>query len=136
MFDRASLIWSYMFSPKYECRYVCQQFINGRWKSVSIAQFSKSKDNIFWMSGAVPRELYNSGIGIYTAVAYLEKFFKTHPNAVVKSGAFLNNTRSFRMTQSIGFKLERQDDNHFESYITKEQFNNDFANRIKKRINL
>ena len=136
MFDRRSMVWSYIFLPKCKCKYVCQRFVNGHWESVSVAHFVKGQNEVYWMSGAIPRELYNSGIGIYAAVAFLDSFFKSHPNAIVKSGAFLSNPRSFRTTTSIGFTLDKKDDNHFENSITKELFNNDFANKIKKRLDL
>jgi hypothetical protein len=54
----------------------------------------------------------------------------------VRSGAFLTNPRSFRTTSSIGFTLDKKDENHFENSITKDLFDNDFANRIKKRLEL
>jgi len=136
VFDRTSLLWRYVFSRSYECRYVCQQYVDNHWHSVAIAHFSKNIDNEYWIAGAVPRRSFNSGIGIYTAVAFINEFFKEHPHAIVKSGSFISNVRAYRTTLSLGFVLDKKDDRHFESSLSKGQFNNEFVNKIRSRINL
>lgn len=135
MFDRKILVWRYLFSPKYECKYICQSLRDGRWKSIALAQISKGEDGVYWLAGAIPKDSFNSGNGLYAAVAIVSEFFKTHPDAVLKSGSFFFNKRAFRTTEAIGFRLEKKDDEHFESSITKEQFDNDFVRKIKNRIN-
>ena len=77
MFDNKRLLWNYIFFYKYERKYICQSNNgNGRWKSIALAHFSKGKNiNEYWIAGAIPKQSFNTGIGIYAAVAFVSEFF-------------------------------------------------------------
>jgi len=137
MFDKKKHVWNYLFSPKCECKYICHILRDGKWKPISFVRFTKGKrDNEYWLAGAIPKKLQNSGKGIYAAVAFITVFFSQHPGAIIKSGSFLFNQRAYKTTLSIGFSLDKKDTSHFESSLTETQFSNDFVHHIKSKIDL
>ena len=105
-------------------------------QKVGVGHFSHSEGNKFEIAGGIPSKLQNSGIGIYSCIAIVNQFFQERPDAIIISCASANNVRSFRLVTSIGFKLIKQDDRHFETFLTREMFHNDFTNSVKLRIGL
>jgi len=132
-------VWKMLlfFSPwRHPYQYVCIAKKNEGERKVAVCHFSHLEGNKFEIAGGIPSKLQNSGIGIYSCIAFVNQFFQERPDAIIISCASANNVRSFRMVTSIGFKLIKQDDRHFETFLTREMFDNDFTNSVKLRIGL
>ena len=137
MFDKRWKIIKYFKPSKNMVKYIAIKEHNGKKTRMGIAKFTrKSLENNFWIAGLVPKKLQDKGVGIYAGIACINELFKKHPDCTVFSASRSSNMRAIRTTTSFGFKVLVQDDRHFESSLTKEQFDNDFVRYIKKRGNI
>lgn len=136
MFDNKRKVVNYFLPWKYKVKYVCMMECDGIKKKIAMAKFSKVKGETYSIAGFVPTKIQNRGYGIYAAVAIINHFFKSFPNAVVRSGSFSFNERAYKTTKSVGFQLDVHDENHFDSTLTSEQFNNDFVRKIMIRAGI
>ena len=137
MFDNKRKMIDYFLPSNYEVKYVVVRENEGVTKKISIMTFMKDKrDGVFWIAGFVPTRMQNKGLGLYGAIASLHELFKLYPQCEVISASYSFNTRSVRVSKSIGFSMYVQDECHFEGSLTKEQFDNEFVFRVKKRLNM
>lgn len=137
MFDSGRNALSYFKPSRFCAKYVAIKEQDGKKEKICIAAFMKdSRKDVCWIAGFVPSKIQNKGFGIYGAVASLNELFKEHPQYTVFSASNASNTRAVRVTSSIGFQVYTQDEKHFESSLTKEQFDNEFVRYIKDRYNI
>ena len=136
MFDDKRRVLGYFLPWKYEAKYICVLENDGVKRKIAMASFSQNHDKTYSIAGFVPTKIQNRGYGIYAAVAIINHFFKSFPEAVVRSGSFSFNERAYRTTKSVGFQLDIQDDKHFDSTLTVDQFDNDFVRKIKIRAGI
>lgn len=127
----------YCLPERGSCRkYVCVIETNGKKSRFAVANLTYGMPNEFWMAGAIPKERFNSGLGVCACVAVINEFFKEFPDSKIISGEFLLNQRSHRLTSALGFQTYYQDDMHSEGYLTKELFDNELVQWIKKRYQI
>lgn len=136
MFDDKRRVLGYFLPWKYEAKYVCLLEHNGVKRKIAMAKFSQNHDKTYSIAGFVPTKIQNRGYGIYSGVAFINHFFNYYPNAIIRSGSFAFNTRAFKTTKCMGFELKAQDENHFDSTLTSEQFDNEFVRTIKSRAGI
>ncbi|MCI6703359.1 MAG: hypothetical protein MR455_08605 [Prevotella sp.] len=137
MFDNKRKVFEYFKPGKFFVKYVVIREINGKKDKIAIVAFARGKrKEDFWIAGFVPTAMQNKGLGIYSGIAGLNELFKIKPSCTAFSASYSHNTRAVRATTSMGFHINVQDDKHFESSLTREQFDNDFVRQIKKRCNI
>lgn len=137
MFDKRWKVIKYFMPSKFMEKYIAIKEENGKRKRLGIGKFiRKNSEDNYWIAGYVPKKHQDKGYGIYAGIACINELFKHHPECTVYSASRSSNTRAVRTTTSFGFKILVEDDKHFESSITKEQFDNDFVRYIKKRSNI
>lgn len=134
MFDNKRGVLKYFLPWTYHCKYIAIMENDGKTKRFSITTFRKdSEKGGYWIAGFVPAKMQNKGLGIYAGITFINEFFKTHPEATILSASRAANVRAFRTTLSMGFQCDVQDNRHFESSLTREQFDNDFVHYMMKR---
>lgn len=136
MFDNIWKTLDYLLPWKYEVKYICIMKDQEKMQKVAIAKFTKETNGVYAIAGFVPTNMQNRGLGIYAGIAVINHFFRSHPNAIIRSCSYAFNERAFKTTKCMGFKLNIQDERHYESILTKEFFDNDFVNKIKERVGI
>lgn len=137
MFDNKRKLIRYILPSKDVIKFVAIREQNGKKKRIGIAQFTKGHiSDSWWIAGFIPTRLQNKGLGVYVGTASINELFKRYPNCTIFSGSFSFNYRAVRTTTSLGFKTYLQDEQHFESSLTKKQFDNEFVRFVKKRCNM
>lgn len=136
MFDNMRGVLRYFMPWTYAVKYVCIIENNQKKKKISIATFTKRKDGLYSIAGFIPTKMQNHGYGIYAGIAYVKTFFESHPNATIYSSSASYNERAYKTTKSMGFQLIIQDERHYASSLTREQFNNEFVKNIIVRAGI
>ena len=137
MFDRRWHVIKYFKPSKNAEKYIAIKEHDGVKTRMGIIRFTRKTDeNNYSIAGFIPKKQQNKGYGIFTAIACIGELFKRHPDCKVLSSSRASNMRAVRTTSSIGFEILVQDDKHFESSLTKDQFDNDFVRYLKKRNNI
>ena len=136
MFDDLPAVFSFCLSRKYEAKFICIREKESEKEKVSMATFSRGKGNEYWFSGAIVERYYNSGIGVYACIAMLDNFFRSHPDCVIRSGVFTENTRSLKMLLKVGFEQVEKSDDGFRLRLTGDAFRNDFVEHLKHRYDI
>ncbi|MDR0754329.1 MAG: GNAT family N-acetyltransferase [Prevotellaceae bacterium] len=87
-------------------------------------------------SGGILAKFFNSGIGLYANIAVLSYMFTVDTNTVIKVYIYKYNQRSLKMAIAIGFQFygETEDENILKLTVSK--FNNQFVNKILKRLEI
>ncbi|MDR2385457.1 MAG: hypothetical protein LBD80_07360 [Tannerella sp.] len=118
-------------------KYIISRENNHRQEDIAFVHFCYNPaSQEYWFSGGIIPHLFNSGLGIYVAVAIISYFFKYNQNATVKAGTYKYNQRSLRMLQSLGFKILEYKNKEIILKLTFSYFNNEFVNKILKRIEI
>lgn len=134
MFDNKRGILAYFCPWTYYCKYICIMEDGGMRRKFSITTFREDPEKGgYWIAGFVPAKMQNRGLGIYAGITFINEFFKTHPDATILSSSNALNRRAFKTTLSMGFYCYEEDNRHFESSLTKEQFDNDFVHYMMRR---
>ena len=137
MFDSSRSALSYFIPGRFCAKYVAIKEHEGKKEKICIGAFMKDqRENVCWIAGFVPSKIQNKGFGIYGGVACVNELFKEHPQYTILSASNARNNRAVRVTSSMGFQIYVQDERHFESSLTKEQFDNEFVKLIKNRYNI
>ncbi|MDR1551853.1 MAG: hypothetical protein LBS69_00090 [Prevotellaceae bacterium] len=87
-------------------------------------------------SGGVLAKFFNSGIGVYANIAVLSYMFTVDSNIVIKVYIYKYNQRSLKMALAIGFQFHSETDDENILKLSVNQFDNQFVNKILKRIEI
>ncbi|MDR1984893.1 MAG: hypothetical protein LBQ28_08725 [Prevotellaceae bacterium] len=127
-------------SVSYEKRYlkyIISILGNKQQKDIAFTHFCyEDISQEYWFSGGISPQFFNSGMGIYVGVIVLKYFFKLFSSAIVKAGTYKHNKRSTKMLLALGFQIIEIRDNEIIMQITLQLFNNEFVNRVLKRIEI
>lgn len=105
-------------------------------EDIGFAQLLDNGGDCFTIIGGLLPKYFNSGFGLYSAVAVISTFFAKYPNHTLLGGVFLHNERSLRMHPLLGFKKIREQNHRGVFQLTSATFNNSFVNRIKEKIDI
>lgn len=136
MFDNMLGVLRFFLPWTYDIKLICFIHKNGKKKRVGIAKFTQRKENLYSIAGFIPTKLHNRGYGLYSGVAIIKYFFEHYPYATIHSCSASYNKRAYKTTKAMGFQLNVEDERHFDSTLTIEQFNNDFVRKIKERAGI
>lgn len=116
-------------------KYVTEKLdIETGYEPIGFAHFYPAKNGSLTYVGGITPELFNVGIGVRANIAMLTFVFQCEPKCEILAGVFKYNTRSLKMLIASGFKHMCSNEKRYILSLKKEDFENDFVNRIMSDI--
>lgn len=110
--------------------------VNACFDDLGFANCYKKIDGGYTYVGGIDPKYFNSGLGVKGDVAMLSYVFNRHPGIILTTGVYKYNVRSLKLTKAVGFKQIGETDNAIIFKMIKDDFNNDFSNKILNTINI
>jgi len=117
-------------------KFVVSKIDNMKIEDFCFCHFFYQEQEEYFISGGILPIFFNSGIGLYACVAVLSHMFTINHEIKINTTVYKYNQRSLRMLHAIGFQLFREEENLNVLKLTNYQFDNQFVNKIRKRIEL
>lgn len=101
---------------------------------VGFAHFYHNFDNQYTYVGGIHPNFFNSGLGTLASTAALSLFYDINEQASFDTAIYKHNLRSLRLHLALGFNIIKETEEMYYLSLNKDDFNNDFAMNIRKRL--